>query len=128
MTLDWRIPAALVALAAVLVGDYAYYWWPEAERPWAAYVGQGIQAAALFGVGAAASRRILRPAWRFALMAPCIWGLIEASQRAVCGAMLFGQYGDGDLCARIAGPTLYPLAAAVLLATIITLTVKRHGR
>jgi len=127
--MPWRLlAAALLALAAVLVGDYAYYWWPEVDRPWAGYVGQGIQAAALFGAGAALCRRIPSPAWRFAVSAPCMWGLIEAGQRAICGAILFGQYGGGDLCARIAGPNLYPLAAAVLLATIITLTAAKHGR
>lgn len=124
--MTWQLPAAALALvAAVLVGDYAYYWWPEADQPWVAYIGQGIQAALLFAIGAIGCRRILSPIWRFALTAPCMWGLIEAAQRAICGAVLFGEYGTGDLCTRIAGPNIYPMAAAVLLATALT---RKHGR
>ena len=119
----------LALLGAVLVGDYAYYLWPEADRPWAAYIGQGAQALILFGLAMTQARKIPCPRWAFAARVASSWGCIEALQRATCGAILFGQWGSGDLCRRASSEIdPYPLAAAVLLATLIAVIWSRHGR
>jgi len=119
---------AILILAAVLVGDYAYYLWPDSDRPWVAYIGQGLQAAIGFAGSFVWAQSIHHRRARFLASAASAWGVIEAIQRAVCGAILFGEWGSGDLCRR-AEPGVYPLAAAVLLATLIAvLWSRRHGR
>ena len=119
---------SILALVAVLVGDYTYYLWPAADRPWAAYIGHGLQAAIGFAGAFVWAQSIQPRRARFLASAVCAWGCIEAIQRAACGAILFGDWGSGDLCRRVE-PSFYPLAAAVLLATLIAVIwSRRHGR
>lgn len=120
---------AAALLVAVLVGNYLYYSLPIAERPDAAYVGQGVEAGLLYIVVLALVLSVVQH-WRVRFVASfmCLWGALEAFQRAFCGWVQWGKdSGGADLCRAGDGPDVYPAIAALSLAVAISLWGVRRG-
>lgn len=120
---------AAALLVAVLVGNYLYYSLPTAERPDAAYLGQGVEAWLLYIVVLALVLSVVQH-WRvrFAASFLCLWGALEAFQRAFCGWVQWGKdSGGADLCRTVDGSDVYPAIAALSLAVAISLWWVRRG-
>lgn len=121
--------AALAVLLAVLASHVVYHLWPDAggDQQWAKYVGDGAGFALL-----CAAILITRQRGGGEVGAPLAvgawWGLLEGTQQAVCGYVMWGDRGAGDLCVRMVGPVPYVVAAAVLASVLIARANSRVTR
>lgn len=111
-----------MVLGAVLIGHALYYLWPDgAARRWAFYVLGGVAFALL------CLSHLVRQSSEVGALGTVAawWGALEGGQQAVCGAAAWGSEADGDLCLQLAGPAVYALTAAGLVAFLISR--RRHG-
>lgn len=116
---------ALILAGCVWAAHFAYYLWPDlTDRAWAQYVGThaALAVTALALVPRAAAVRLAPIA-----VGACYLIAIESAQCAVCGRLQWGNIITRDLCVQAFGAEPYALAAALMLATLLAVHLRRPG-